>query len=91
MNKQQAIEEIGKSDKSKCFICQKLPPTKKATRDEVEFLLCDNCAQAVEQENNTRNRVKAALHQNDTRHIFQYTLGMNLTSIKIEICKLYDN
>lgn len=68
-----------------CFICQINSPTKEATRGKETFQLCNECASAVEKENNARNRIKKAIYANDTRHMFQYTLGADLTPTQIKI------
>ena len=78
------------TDETLCFLCQKQSPTILCTRGKETFTLCASCAEVVREENNGRNRIKSSLYANDTatgtaaRHIFQYTLGMDLMPTEIE-------
>jgi hypothetical protein len=75
-------------DPNKCFVCQEHPNTHEVNRQSETFKVCDNCASLIKHEVETRNRIKASLYLNDTRHIFQYTLGADLLPTRLTIKKI---
>lgn len=77
--------ERPKVNENLCFVCQENEITHEVIRGKESFKVCEDCSRAIVHENNARNKIKQAIHLNDTRHIFEYTLGMNLLPTKIEV------
>lgn len=84
-SKQLKLIAEAKVNTSYCFICLDTKATKLVTRGKESFNTCNECASLVKQANDRRNSIKTNLAYKDDRHIFTYTLGMNLLPVKITI------
>jgi len=84
MQKPEALQNL---NPDLCFLCQKKTPERRVVRGREKFNLCKDCTDLVIQENQIRNLIKRTIYARDNKHIFQYTLGMDLspTEIFVEI------
>ena len=76
------------NDPKLCFVCQEVEPTKLVTIRGQQSKLCAACSDLVYRETETHNRIKKAMFAHDTRHIFQYTLGADLSPVRVKVEEL---